>query len=77
MSECSPMGINARGVTQCSEGHGDYPDACIQAQRMPLDVARTLLRALVWCGNQITNEQRVRAWQWVEATRGPVEEMGQ
>lgn len=25
---CSPMGTNARGVAQCSEGHGDYPDAC-------------------------------------------------
>jgi hypothetical protein len=30
---CSPMGTNARGVAQCSEGHGDYPDACNEAQR--------------------------------------------
>lgn len=28
---CSPMGTNARGVAQCSEGHGDYPDACEEA----------------------------------------------
>lgn len=28
---CSPMGVNARGVAQCSEGHGDFPDACNEA----------------------------------------------
>jgi hypothetical protein len=28
---CVPMGTNARGVAQCSEGHGDYPDACNEA----------------------------------------------
>lgn len=30
-SGCSPMGTNARGVAQCSDGHGDYPDACNEA----------------------------------------------
>ena len=28
---CSPMGQNARGAPQCSEGHGDFPDACDEA----------------------------------------------
>ena len=32
---CSPMGVNARGVAQRSEGHGDYPDACASAQSRP------------------------------------------
>lgn len=44
---------------------------------LPEDVATTLLRALVWCGDQITTEQREQAWAWVEGQRGNVEEMGQ
>ncbi len=28
---CAPMGTNARGVAQCADGHGDYPDACAEA----------------------------------------------
>lgn len=28
---CTPMGVNARGVAQCADGHGDYPDACDEA----------------------------------------------
>lgn len=27
-----PMGVNARGVAQCDSGHGDYPDACDEAE---------------------------------------------
>lgn len=30
-NRCEPMGVNARGVTQCDSGHGDYPDACNEA----------------------------------------------
>jgi hypothetical protein len=26
------MGVNARGVAQCDSGHGDYPDACNEAE---------------------------------------------
>lgn len=33
-SPCSPMGVNARGVAQCSEGHGDFPDACMEAREV-------------------------------------------
>lgn len=44
---------------------------------LPQDVAIVLLRALAWCGDRITNEQRNQAWAWVEQARGPVEEMGQ
>ena len=43
---------------------------------VPEDVALTLLRALTWCGEQITQEQREQAWAWVEDRRGNVEEMG-
>ena len=45
-------------------------------EEIPEDVAMPLLRALTWCGNQITEEQRERAWQWVDSRRGNVEEMG-
>lgn len=44
---------------------------------IPEDIGFILLRALTWCGNQITDEQRERAWKWVEDHRGNVEEMGQ
>lgn len=44
---------------------------------LPNSVATILLRALVWCGDQITQEQREVAWAWVEDARGNVEEMGQ
>lgn len=47
------------------------------AMQIPYDISLILLRALVWCGDQITPEQREKAWTWVEDARGPVEEMGQ
>jgi hypothetical protein len=43
---------------------------------IPQDVAETLLRALVWCGQQITDDERETAWAWVDDRRGDVEEMG-
>ncbi len=33
--DCTPMGVNARGVAQCANGHGDYPDACDEAAARP------------------------------------------
>jgi len=53
-----------------TEGRGLSPD------EVPEDVALILLRALTWCGEQITQEQREQAWAWVEDRRGNVEEMG-
>lgn len=55
----------------------DAPITGRETTPIPRDVATTLLRALVWCGDQITTEQREQAWAWVEDQRGPVEEMGQ
>ena len=40
------------------------------------DISLTLLRAMVWCGEQITPEQRHAAWAWVEENTGQREEMG-
>lgn len=45
-------------------------------EEIPEEVAIPLLRALTWCGNQITNEERELAWAWVDSRRGNVEEMG-
>ena len=44
---------------------------------IPDDVSLTLLRAMVWCGGQITEEQRNKAWTWVEDHTAQREEMGQ
>lgn len=44
---------------------------------IPDDVSLTLLRAMVWCGGQITEEQRNIAWKWVEDHTAQREEMGQ
>ena len=41
LTECSAMGVNARGVAQCSEGHGDYPDACKEYRSRPGAGSRT------------------------------------
>ena len=43
---------------------------------IPVHIHKTLLRALVWCGSQITDEQREEAWAWVDEHGGPFEEMG-
>lgn len=45
-------------------------------EEIPEDIAIPLLRALTWCGNQITDEEREEAWRWVDSRRGNVEEMG-
>jgi hypothetical protein len=44
---------------------------------LPVNIHKTLLRALVWCGSQITDEEREAAWTWVEEHGEPFEEMGQ
>lgn len=43
---------------------------------MPEFMATILLRALTWCGDQITQDEREAGWAWVENQRGNVEEMG-
>lgn len=43
---------------------------------IPDDISLTLLRAMVWCGEQITPEQRNTAWAWVEEHTAQREEMG-
>ena len=43
---------------------------------IPDNISTTLLRALVWCGPQITEEQCNTAWAWVEEHTGQREEMG-
>lgn len=45
-------------------------------EEIPEDIAVTLLRALVFCGGQVTEEQANNAWDWVDSRRGNVEEMG-
>lgn len=47
-----------------------------EREEIPESVAIPLLRALTWCGEQITQEQREWAWEWVDSRRGNVEEMG-
>lgn len=44
-------------------------------QVIPHHILVTLQRALVWCGDQITSEQRNEAWAWLDE-RGRYEEMG-
>lgn len=44
-------------------------------EEIPRDILTTLFRSLVWCGGQITDEEREAAWQWLE-DRNPYEEMG-
>ena len=44
---------------------------------IPDDISKTLLRAIVWCGYQITYEQREEAWKWIEDHTAQREEMGQ
>lgn len=43
---------------------------------IPDDISQTLLRALIWCGEQITVEQQNIAWAWVEDNSAQQEEMG-
>ena len=43
---------------------------------IPDDISLTLLRAMVWCGPQISDEQRNAAWAWVEDHTAQREEMG-
>ena len=45
-------------------------------ERIPVRIHKTLLRALVWCGPQITDESREEAWAWVQEHGEPFEEMG-
>ena len=42
-ADCSPMGANARGVAQCSEGHGDFPAACDEARVAMLETRLELM----------------------------------
>lgn len=44
-------------------------------ERIPGDILTTLFRAIVWCGDQITDEQREAAWSWLEQ-HNDREEMG-
>ena len=44
-------------------------------EAVPYDILTTLFRALVWCGDQITQEQREAAWAWLDE-HNPYEEMG-
>ena len=44
---------------------------------IPDDVSLILLRAMAWCGEQITHEEREKAWEWVEDHTAQREEMGQ
>lgn len=48
--------------------------------REPTDMTReiylSLTRAMVWCGDAITQEQREVAWAWVEDHAPQMEEMG-
>jgi len=63
----------------CTVCHHPYttPHAHVTpAPVVPTDVSRILLRALVWCGDQITPAQRETAWAWVETNSPQVEEMG-
>ena len=43
---------------------------------IPDDISLTLLRAMVWCGEQISSEQRHAAWVWIEEHTAQREEMG-
>jgi hypothetical protein len=43
---------------------------------IPARIAITLKRALVWCGDQITMEQREDAWKWLDDNEEQYEEMG-
>ena len=43
---------------------------------IPDDVSHILLRAMAWCGDQITHEERELAWEWVEDHMEQQEEMG-
>jgi hypothetical protein len=45
-------------------------------EEIPETIAVPLMRALIFCGDQITDEQREAAWAWVDSRRGNVEEMG-
>jgi hypothetical protein len=46
------------------------------ATTIPAAVADTLLRALTWSGDQITQEEREAAWAWVDARNERQEDMG-
>lgn len=37
---------------------------------IPQHIMETLFRGLVWCGAQITDEQRDEAWRWLESHNG-------
>lgn len=50
--------------------------SAMSTEEIPEDVALPLLRALMWCGSQITKDEHERARSWVEDRRGNVEEMG-
>ena len=43
---------------------------------IPDYISLTLFRAMVWCGEEITPEQRDVAWTWVEDHTAQREEMG-
>lgn len=46
-----------------------------EPEMLPYDIAKTLFRALVWCGDQITEEDRENAWAYLE-DRNPHEFFG-
>lgn len=52
-------------------------DRDLSAATIPADIATTLLRGLTLCGDQITEQERERAWAWVEKHAEQYEEMGQ
>jgi len=46
-------------------------------ETIPHDVETTLLRALVWAGLAVTEQEKETAWKWVEDHSDPNrEEMG-
>lgn len=47
-----------------------------EPEAIPRDILTTLFRGLVWCGDQISLEDREAAWKWLE-DHNPYEEMSQ
>lgn len=46
-----------------------------EPEEIPRDILAILFRALVWCGDQITQEQQEKAWAYLEE-RNPHEWFG-
>ena len=66
----------ARGTLCASPLSSQQKGKIMDTEEIPEEIAIPLLRALVWCGDQITSVERESAWKWIEDRRGNIEEMG-